>query len=71
MTNPAFAEAMKLESACLALEDRYGLSIKAKAAISLTIGQAQVTAADLNRMAQEPDADEDIVEAELVEGWSS
>ena len=60
VTNPAFAEAMSLEKACVAVEDRYGLSVKAKASLSLTISEAMVTAADLNRIAQEEEpADDD------------
>jgi hypothetical protein len=70
VTNPAFAEATKLESACVALEDRLGLSPKARANLGIAIGQAALTAADLNRMAQEGDSADadDVLE---VEGWEA
>lgn len=71
VANPALDDALKLERAIVALEDRLGLSPKARANLSMAIGQAAMTAADLNRMAREGDADEDrdIVDAELVEEW--
>lgn len=69
VTNPAFAEAMKLETAIVALEDRLGLTPKAQANLGIAIGQAALTAADLNAMAQEDDADtDDVLE---VEGWET
>lgn len=73
--NPAFDAAMKLETAITALEDRYGLTSKAKVNLGLAFGQAQLTAADLNRMAAEvarvDDSDEAIQDAEIVEGWEA
>ncbi len=62
VANPAFDEAMKLERAIVALEDRYGVSLKALANLGVAVGQAQITAAELNRMANTNDAIE-------VDGW--
>ncbi len=72
VANPSLDDALKLERAIVALEDRLGLSPKARANLSMAIGQAQMTAADLNRMAKEGsvDEDQDIVDAELVEEWA-
>ena len=72
VANPALDDALKLERAIVALEDRLALSPKARANLSIAIGQAQMTAADLNRMAKEGsvDEDQDIVDAELVEEWA-
>ncbi len=68
VTNPAFAEAMALERACVVLEDRYGLSIKARASLSLSIGEPKVTAADLKwAAAQETD---DTIDGDLLEEWT-
>lgn len=71
--NPAFDAAMKLETAITALEDRYGLTSKAKVNLGLAFGQAQLTAADLNRMAAEVanGGGEVIVDAEVIEGWEA
>lgn len=55
VTNPAFAEATKLETQIVALEDRLGLTPKAMANLGIAVGQAAMTAADLNRMAQLPE----------------
>lgn len=52
VTNPAFADAMKLEAAIVALEDRFGLTPKARANLGVAIDLAALTAADLNRMAE-------------------
>jgi hypothetical protein len=72
VTNPAFGEAMKLESAAVALEDRLGLSPKARAALGIVFGQAAMTAADLNKMAAEETGDgfdaDDVLE---VDGWEA
>ncbi len=62
VANPAFDEAMALERAIIALEDRYGVSLKALANLGVAVGQAQITAAELNRMANTNDAIE-------VDGW--
>ncbi len=70
VANPSLDDALKLERAIVALEDRLGLSPKARANLSMAIGQAALTAADLNRMAKEDDGTEDIVDAELVEEWA-
>jgi hypothetical protein len=51
--NPAFTEANKLESAIVALEDRLGLSPKAKANLGVAVGTALLTADDLARRAKE------------------
>lgn len=70
VANPAFDEAMKLERAIVALEDRYGVSLKALANLGVAVGQAKLTAAELNRMALESvhDGDGDALE---VEGWEA
>jgi hypothetical protein len=59
VANPAFDEAMKLERAIVALEDRYGISLKALANLGVSVGQAVITAAELNRMADARDKDSD------------
>lgn len=73
--NPAFDAAMKLEGAITALEDRIGLTPKAMANLGIVIGQAQLTAADLNRMALEAahgdDDQEAIVDAEILGEWEA
>lgn len=68
--NPAFDEAMVLERAIVQLEDRLGLSPKARANLGIAIGQARMTAAELNRQAQESmtNDDHDVIEAE---GWEA
>jgi hypothetical protein len=53
VANPAFDEAMKLERAIVALEDRYGVSLKALANLGVAVGQAKLTVEELNRMAEE------------------
>jgi hypothetical protein len=67
VANPAFDEAMKLERAIVSLEDRYGLSLKALANLGVAVGQAKLTAAELNRMAEDgrgdSDGDDDWVDA--------
>lgn len=71
VSNPALDDALKLERAVVALEDRLGLSPKARANLAISIGQAQLTAGDLNRMALEDDVDHtDAIEAELAAEWS-
>jgi hypothetical protein len=57
VANPAFDEAMKLERAIVALEDRYGVSLKAFANLGVAVGQANLTAEELNGMAEERGAD--------------
>ena len=57
--NPAFDEGMVLERAIVALEDRIGLSPKARANLGIAIGQARLTAAELNRMAVARDNNSD------------
>ncbi len=68
VANPALADALALERAIVALEDRYALSPKARAALGLAFGQAALTAADLNAMTTGGgDArDDDVAEAD---GW--
>lgn len=69
VTNPAFAEATKLETQITALEDRLGLTPKAMANLGIAVGQAALTAADLNNMAGGAGADsDDVLE---VEGWEA
>lgn len=67
--NPAFAESMTLERQILALEKSFGLTLKAKADLGIAIGQAQLTAVELNRMAQEDPDDSDDDGVLDVEGW--
>ena len=65
------------EDLCLdasrALEDRLGLSPKARAQLGVTFGQAQLSAAELNRMALESGETggngDQVVEAELLDEW--
>ena len=70
VANPAFGEAMTLERAIVALEDRYGVSLKAMANLGVAIGQAKLTAAELNRMTMGEDDDEPSEVLE-VEGWEA
>lgn len=49
--NPAMKDVISIERAIVALEDRFGLSPKARAQLGIAWGQAQLTAADLSRMA--------------------
>jgi hypothetical protein len=51
VANPGFDEATKLERAIVALEDRYGLSLKALANLGVALGQATLTAQELNTLA--------------------
>ncbi len=70
--NPAFQEAMALERQVLALEDRLGLSPKARAQLGIAIGEARMTAAELNRVAQEDapdDGDRNDSGVLDVDGW--
>ena len=71
VANPALDDALKLERAIVALEDRMGLSAKSRANLSMAIGQAALTAKDLNEMARgdDADSDQDIVDAEIVGEW--
>lgn len=57
VVNPAMATVQALEKDIRALEDRLGMSPKSQANLGIKIGQAALTAADLNRMALE-DADD-------------
>lgn len=80
VVNPAMGTVQALEKDIRALEDRLGLTPKAAANLGIQIGQARLTAAELNRMAEEEepsdgdagesDADgrssDDLVEAD---GW--
>lgn len=59
VANPAMGTALSLERAITALEDRLGLTPKAQANLGIAIGQAGLTAAELNRMAQEAADDDD------------
>jgi hypothetical protein len=61
---------MTLERAIVALEDRYGVSLKAMANLGVAIGQAKLTAAELNRMTMGED-DDDPSEVLEVEGWEA
>lgn len=59
VVNPAMATVQALEKDIRALEDRLGLTPKAQANLGIKLGQASLTAAELNRMAQEDDDDDD------------
>jgi hypothetical protein len=80
VVNPAMATVQALEKDIRALEDRLGLTPKAQASLGIKIGEARLTAAELNRMAAEEgsgDSDggdagsdgvpDDVLEAEWVE----
>ena len=67
--NPAFAESMTLERQILALERSFGLTLKAKADLGIAMGQARLTAAELNRMAEEDTDDSDDDGVIDVDGW--
>lgn len=81
VANPALADALALERAAVALEDRLAMNPKARVALGLEIGKAALTADELNRRAlQETDDDHpeeaagvievDSEEAALLEGFS-
>ena len=53
--NPLAAHALKLETLILKLEQEHGLTPMSKARLGLTVGQARLTAADINRMADDED----------------
>ena len=59
VVNPAMATVQSLEKDIRALEDRLGLTPKAQASLGIKVGQAGLTAAELNRMAMEDDEDDD------------
>src|SRR5260370_25168112 len=67
--NPAFGEAMTLEKAIVTLEDRLGLSPKARATLGLKLGEARMSMERLNAMADKVGQDDDdaIELAELVD----
>ena len=63
VVNPAMTTVQSLEKDIRALEDRLGLTPKAQASLGIKIGQAGLTAAELNRMAaEESDDDDDVAE---------
>lgn len=86
VVNPAMGTVQALEKDIRALEDRLGLTPKAQANLGIAIGEARMTAAQLNAMAREDDDDgnggtepggsrepepDDVLEAEWSEsGWS-
>jgi hypothetical protein len=70
VANPAFGEAMTLERAIVALEDRYGVSLKAMANLGVAVGQAKLTAAELNRMTMGGN-DDNANEVLEVQGWEA
>ncbi len=59
VSNPALGTADKLEKSIVALEDRLGLTPKAQASLGIAIGQHQLTAAELNKLAAGGDDDDD------------
>lgn len=59
VVNPAMKTAQALEGDIRALEDRLGLTPKAQANLGIAVGNAALTAAELNRMAEEEDEDDD------------
>lgn len=52
-TNPAADYVLKLEPAILRLENELGLTPMAMTRLGIAVGEAQMTAAELNRIAQE------------------
>ncbi|HEY9015781.1 MAG TPA: P27 family phage terminase small subunit [Gemmatimonadales bacterium] len=58
VVNPAMSTVQALEKDIRALEDRLGLTPKAQANLGIQIGQARLTAAELNRMAAGEDDDD-------------
>lgn len=71
VTNPSFADATKLETQICALEDRLGLTPKALANLGIAVGQAALTAADLNRMASEASPVANAHDTIEVDGWEA
>lgn len=67
--NPLAEQALKLEGVLSKLEADFGLTPLARMRLGIAIGQARMTVAELNRMAEEPNGDSDQAEAEVIEGW--
>lgn len=59
VVNPAMGTVQNLEKDIRALEDRLGLTPKAAANLGIKIGEARLTAAELNRMAGADDDGDD------------
>jgi P27 family predicted phage terminase small subunit len=80
--SPAFKAAQELEISMRNLEDRLGLTPKARAALGIAIGQARITADELNRRAraaaradQTPEQPEGVVDVDsgggtAFDGWA-
>lgn len=71
--NPLADWAASREAAMRLAEKEMGVGLKSRADLGVSIGQAQLTAEELNRMTEESDGDqEDVIdadEAELLEGF--
>jgi len=68
--SPMAAHIMRLEGVMLRLQTVLGLDPMARARLGISIGQARLTVAELNRMASESPDDQDVeAETETVEGW--
>lgn len=72
--NPLMSWVASREATMAALEKQLGIGPKSRSDLGITIGQAQMTAAELNRMSLEPehgDEDVDAEEAELLEEFEA
>lgn len=72
--NPLADHALKLDASIVRLENELGLTPLSRARLGLTIGQAQLTVEEVNRMAMEggPRAETHaVVAAELADEWDA
>lgn len=67
--NPLLRYVQQLEAAIKAIEAEFGMGAKSRSDLGISMGQAALTAADLNRLAEEADgADEEGALAGDIEG---
>ena len=65
--NPALDAVLKLDTAILRLENELGKTPMARARLGIAVGEAVMTAAELNRIAKESDARDDDEDTKLLE----
>jgi len=63
--NPALDAVLKLDTAILRLENELGKTPMARARLGIAVGEAVMTAAELNRIAKESDARDDDEDTKL------
>ena len=73
--NPLAQRMKDIEATITRLEDAFGITPLARMKLGIAVGTARLTAAEINRMAQENDGDrdgheeEDVADAEVFEGF--